>query len=523
MRRASTTLNPDERPSSGAGCARAATQRARGDPQESRRRPRTHGHDGHCDRVRRAVVVREALPGAEPVDGADAARRRPHPGRALPLPPHRPESRRHHRVPPQRAGLRCLPDRPRLEPELRQAPDRPAERVGRIVRRQGLRLRDAGAGEQARSPPSTPGCSFLKESYTTSPTGQCSSTTGDFGPRHLGHRPVPDARRQPPVLRGLALLGRRSTARRSSGAPSRSTGRPRASRVSEHRASARVRRDRDRPARARRRRGGSRLHARRHRPLGRARIAERGDRPSSTRLPPRSRTTLSGYGLGLRARAVAGRPARARRARGRAAGRASRCSAITTPSSRSAPSRGARCGARATGCIGPGSRRHEGRAGRGGARGAAARRRRPALRAARARLRARRGDPLGADRHPGAAGGLRRRPVHGVRPPGRGGRGRAQGRPLARRRRARALGTRRIRAGARAQRRARAGARAPAHRRARRRTRGADAARHAHARRRRAQFGPRRGARDDRHARLARGRPRLGRGRSCCASTRTAM
>jgi signal peptidase I len=36
------------------------------------------------------------------------------------------------------------------------------------------------------APAGTPGCRFLKESYTTSPTGQCSSTTGDFGPRHLG-------------------------------------------------------------------------------------------------------------------------------------------------------------------------------------------------------------------------------------------------------------------------------------------------------------------------------------------------
>jgi signal peptidase I len=36
------------------------------------------------------------------------------------------------------------------------------------------------------SPAATPGCRFLKEPYTTSATGQCSSTTGDFGPRHLG-------------------------------------------------------------------------------------------------------------------------------------------------------------------------------------------------------------------------------------------------------------------------------------------------------------------------------------------------
>jgi signal peptidase I len=36
------------------------------------------------------------------------------------------------------------------------------------------------------TPTKTPGCRFLVESYVTSPTGQCSSTTGDFGPRHLG-------------------------------------------------------------------------------------------------------------------------------------------------------------------------------------------------------------------------------------------------------------------------------------------------------------------------------------------------
>ena len=36
------------------------------------------------------------------------------------------------------------------------------------------------------APSETPGCRFLTERYTTSPTGQCSSTTGDFGPRHLG-------------------------------------------------------------------------------------------------------------------------------------------------------------------------------------------------------------------------------------------------------------------------------------------------------------------------------------------------
>jgi len=42
------------------------------------------------------------------------------------------------------------------------------------------------APKSSLSPAATPGCRFLKESYTTSPTGQCSSTTGDFGPRHLG-------------------------------------------------------------------------------------------------------------------------------------------------------------------------------------------------------------------------------------------------------------------------------------------------------------------------------------------------
>ena len=57
---------------------------------------------------------------------------------------------------------------------------------------------------------------------------------------------------------------------------------------------------------------------------------------------------------------------------------------------------------------------------------------------------------------------------------------------------------------------------------ARRRAARADAARHAHARRRRAQLDPRRGARDDRHARLARRRPRLGRGPAAARRSRTA-
>ena len=42
------------------------------------------------------------------------------------------------------------------------------------------------APESRLTPTNTPGCRFLVESYTTTATGQCSSTTGDFGPRHLG-------------------------------------------------------------------------------------------------------------------------------------------------------------------------------------------------------------------------------------------------------------------------------------------------------------------------------------------------
>ena len=103
--------------------------------------------------------------------------------------------------------------------------------------------------------------------------------------------------------------------------------------------------------------------------------------------------------------------------------------------------------------LGPGTADMKGGIAVARTRSAAAGRRRPALRAARARLRARRGGALRADRHAGAARGLRRRPVHGVRPAGRCGRGRAQGWPLARRRRSWTLGTRRIGARARAQRR----------------------------------------------------------------------
>jgi signal peptidase I len=43
------------------------------------------------------------------------------------------------------------------------------------------------APQSRLSPTNTAGCRFLTESYTTSQTGQCSSTTGDFGPRHLGN------------------------------------------------------------------------------------------------------------------------------------------------------------------------------------------------------------------------------------------------------------------------------------------------------------------------------------------------
>ena len=61
----------------------------------------------------------------------------------------------------------------------------PGEWLGSF-RRQGLRVRVAARPASGLSPTATPGCRFLKESYTTSPTGQCSSTTGDFGPRRLG-------------------------------------------------------------------------------------------------------------------------------------------------------------------------------------------------------------------------------------------------------------------------------------------------------------------------------------------------
>jgi signal peptidase I len=42
------------------------------------------------------------------------------------------------------------------------------------------------APESTLGPTRTPGCRFLTETYTTSPTGSCSTVTGAFGPRHLG-------------------------------------------------------------------------------------------------------------------------------------------------------------------------------------------------------------------------------------------------------------------------------------------------------------------------------------------------
>jgi signal peptidase I len=40
--------------------------------------------------------------------------------------------------------------------------------------------------ESALAPTKTAGCRTLTETYTTSPTGECNGTAGDFGPRHLG-------------------------------------------------------------------------------------------------------------------------------------------------------------------------------------------------------------------------------------------------------------------------------------------------------------------------------------------------
>ena len=56
---------------------------------------------------------------------------------------------------------------------------------------------DQQAPTSALVPTKTAGCRFLKESYTTSSTSQCSSATGRFRPAPPGQGPVPDARRQP--------------------------------------------------------------------------------------------------------------------------------------------------------------------------------------------------------------------------------------------------------------------------------------------------------------------------------------
>ena len=67
---------------------------------------------------------------------------------------------------------------------MRTTPRMPGEWVGSSNGK--VYVCETKAPVSTLQPTSTPGCSFLEETYTTSPTGQCSSTTGDFGPRHLG-------------------------------------------------------------------------------------------------------------------------------------------------------------------------------------------------------------------------------------------------------------------------------------------------------------------------------------------------
>ena len=226
-----------------------------------------------------------------------------------------PEPRRHHRLPPQRAGQRRLPDRPRLEPELRQAADRHAGRVGRVVGRQGLRVRDARAGQR----PGAHGHARLPV-----PEGVVHDVADGSVQQHDGRlRPapprqgsVPDARRQPPVLGGLALLGRDPPLADHRARVRRSTGRRRASRASDHR------RVPDAIATARR------VHAAAAADLELvlADIARwvAHDSPSGAlaeldALAADIAETLSRLRARRRARAVARGPARARRARGRRA------------------------------------------------------------------------------------------------------------------------------------------------------------------------------------------------------------
>ena len=97
----------------------------------------------------------------------------------------RPEPWRHHRLPPQRRGSDVFQtDHASSQNYVKRLIGLPNEWIGSS----GGKVYVCGtkAPVSRLEPTKTPGCRFLKETYTTSPTGQCSSTTGDFGPRHLG-------------------------------------------------------------------------------------------------------------------------------------------------------------------------------------------------------------------------------------------------------------------------------------------------------------------------------------------------
>ena len=475
------------------------------------RRPAYHGHDGRGHRVRRAALDREALPGAEPVDGADAARRRPHPGGALPLPLRR-----------SRAAATSSSSTPTGAGDDVFQTDHASSQnyVKRLIGMPGEWVGSSGGKvyvcetQRAGERPGADGHAGLPL-----PQGVVHDVADRSVQQHDGRlRPapprqgsVPDARRQPAVLRGLALLGRSSTARRSSGARSRSTGRRRASRASDRPGACLTRSPppgsvHDAAA------AGSRARARRHRPLGRARLAERSTRELDAwrRTSPQ---TLAGYGLeaelvpspaGLHVHAALDGPrARARRA--------------ALPPRHRLParhrSRGDPCDARASALLGPGTADMKGGLAVARARGAPAGGRRASVRAARARVACptRRCAPSRSPRRRGWRGSTPCSAWSAAGPAARSSRraraaaGSTSSRTAARRTRAPSPSTDatpcwRWRASS------------PRIAALDRRARGPHAARHAHARRRRAQLDSRRGARDDRHARLARRRPRLGRG-----------
>ncbi|CAA9554382.1 MAG: Signal peptidase I, partial [uncultured Thermoleophilia bacterium] len=128
------------------GCGRVAPRHARSGPG-SRRAPSTRpvarahadGRPGAHGGVGRPAVGRQAVPRADRLDGAHAARRRSRAGLPLPLPAPRARARRRRGVPSAGRGRHGRLGRRRRR-QLRQAHRGPARRVDRRPRRAGLDL-----------------------------------------------------------------------------------------------------------------------------------------------------------------------------------------------------------------------------------------------------------------------------------------------------------------------------------------------------------------------------------------------